>query len=182
MLNKLNRVKLVNFVHTFFLRGKGWLDRLNSSVCDSDSETTVLIIWVTCQRFTSKGLPAKVYLQETLRLFRYLQCWKNHATRMAFQMTQTIILHSIYLVVWLESFAVHGQSHLTEADKQELLNAINHCRSSVSPIAANMQRLVCENWSMHACQIFNALRIYVCFDARVPNSHIDLLLPSECFL
>ena len=37
---------------------------------------------------------------------------------------------------------IHAQTELSEADEQELLNAHNHFRSRVNPIAINMERMV----------------------------------------
>ncbi len=54
----------------------------------------------------------------------------------------TIKMLSVALSLCLLFAAVCGQTKLSGADKQELLEAHNHFRSKVNPIATNMEMMV----------------------------------------
>ena len=53
-----------------------------------------------------------------------------------------MVLLVVIVCFSLMSHCVIGQTSLSEADKQEILNAHNHFRSIVNPTASNMEEMV----------------------------------------
>ena len=57
---------------------------------------------------------------------------------------QLVFLSTILTVLLLSSSLTGSRAALTEDEKEEILNAHNYYRRSVSPIATNMEEMVRE--------------------------------------